>query len=522
MSQKYIGKSGTVYQTIEPALGKGGEGTVYGIVGMSQKALKVLFKNQRTESKHKKLLAMTETQLPTTALEQITWPVDAVYSNGEFVGYVMPIISAKEEELNVFHSDKYNLSLSEKITIAKNLCAAINSIHNIGQVCGDLNPKNIVVNPQTARVTLVDTDSYHITDSNTKTIYRCEVGMPEYLAPEIHQKLQYGQTLKNALLPTFTTYTDLFALSVHIFALLMNGCHPFSCGIENLSQSQQSVYFPQPIENIASGFSPFFQHKNGLSIPKYAPEIDSLPVYIRMLFLRCFSEGFKEPSMRPSCIEWYDALSKMQTELKKCSKNTKHEFSSHLSKCPWCELESKLSKTLALSPQRSPSVISNNITYQSSAKNTMNSNRISNASSNGAIQNTKNELGSEGIFWLITICVPLIFNILIQAAFGSQIMASIVGSKIDGIASWVADIITAIGPAGFVIMGLVGTLIYNLLLCKEAYNTGFTTEHYVFSFLMHLAGSISWIVLLFIISIILFIIIIAIIVAVVIGIISNL
>ena len=82
------------------------------------------------------------------------------------------------------YSDKYQCTLSEKITIAKNLCAALNSVHEAGQVCGDLNPKNIGVDPKGAKVTLLDTDSYHITDANAK-VYRCEVGMPEYLAREV-------------------------------------------------------------------------------------------------------------------------------------------------------------------------------------------------------------------------------------------------------------------------------------------------------------------------------------------------
>ena len=81
-------------------------------------------------------------RLSPSAMQQITWPVDVVYQNNQFVGYVMPIIR-NNEELNVMYSDKYTCTLSEKITIAKNLCAAINAVHNAGHICGDLNPKNI-------------------------------------------------------------------------------------------------------------------------------------------------------------------------------------------------------------------------------------------------------------------------------------------------------------------------------------------------------------------------------------------
>lgn len=169
-------------------------------------------------------------------MQQITWPTDVVYQNGKFAGYVMPKLSGAKE-LNVMYSDKYQYTLSEKITIAKNLCAALNSVHEAGQVCGDLNPKNIGVDPNEAKVTLLDTDSYHITDGNAK-VYRCEVGMPEYLACEVQGKIKNGNTLANAQLPTFSKETDLFALAVHIFALLMNGCHPFACAVNNGSSGK--------------------------------------------------------------------------------------------------------------------------------------------------------------------------------------------------------------------------------------------------------------------------------------------
>ena len=133
-----------------------------------------------------------------------------------------------------------------------------------------LTKKNIGVDPQSARVTLVDTDSYHITDSASSRVYRCEVGLPEYLPREIQEKMKNGQTLATASLPTFSKYSDLFALAVHIFALLMNGCHPFACARNNktnigpLSQSQPSVVVPQPIDNIVNGFFPFHTKKTVL------------------------------------------------------------------------------------------------------------------------------------------------------------------------------------------------------------------------------------------------------------------
>ena len=248
-------------------------------------------------------------------MKHVTWPKDVVYKNGRFAGYVMPKIS-NNKNLNIMYvPSKYNKDkFIKKIKIAMNLCAAIHSVHNAGQVCGDFNPNNITVNPYNGMVTLVDTDSYHITERNVNRnrVYRCEVGIPEYLAPEIHKKLKNNQTLSAVPLPTFTKQTDLFALAVHIFALLMNGCHPFASAIDanaiNLSKNSKSVAAPQPMENIRNGFFPFYMNRRGFTIPKYAPDFNQLPEKIRKLFIRAFVDGHKNPQIRPDTLEWYNAL----------------------------------------------------------------------------------------------------------------------------------------------------------------------------------------------------------------------
>lgn len=344
---EYIGVNGTRYTVVEPALGKGGEGAVYRILGVAGSVAKVFKKEKRTESRHRKLLIMLNTSMPDSATEQITWPKDVIYENGSFVGYIMPKIM-DSEELNVMYSDKYICTLPERITIAKNLCAAINSVHNVGHVCGDLNPKNIKVDPNTARVVLVDTDSYHITEKNGPRVYRCEVGLPEYLPREIQEKMRDGNRLETAPLPTFTRYTDLFALAVHIFALLMNGCHPFACAVDNgamniaqLTSSQPSVSAPQPIDNICTGFFPFQMKRNSITTPRYAPDYEYLPVKIRALFSKAFINGHNAPYERPDCIEWYQALEEMQTSLRYCDSNPTHMYPKNLSKCPWCEMENR-------------------------------------------------------------------------------------------------------------------------------------------------------------------------------------
>lgn len=344
----YKGLNGTNYTLIEPALANGGEGTVYEIANNPNSVLKVFHAKCRTDVRQRKLLAMVKSPIDKNALSQVTWPTDVVYDNGQFIGYVMPKIE-KNEDLNVMYSDKYSFPLYDKITMGMNLCAAINAVHNAGQVCGDLNPRNISVNPAKAIVTLVDTDSYHITDHSASKIYRCIVGLPEYLPREVQEKMSNGYDLLSAPLPTFTKNTDNFALAVHIFALLMNGCHPFACAkdsrtapINNLSVSRNSITVPQPIDNILNGYFPFQSNRQGLTTPLYAPEFNTLPKAIQDLFIKAFVDGHSDPSKRPGPVEWYNALKDYRGNLKTCSVNKSHMYLKSLNSCPLCEVNKRM------------------------------------------------------------------------------------------------------------------------------------------------------------------------------------
>lgn len=346
----FKGKSGRTYTAVEPPLGKGGEGTVYEVEGMPGYVLKIYAPEKRNEERLHKLTAMLASPLPDDAISQVTWPVDIVSLNKAFMGYVMPK-AAGGEELEVIYSDKYNKKFTyyQKISIAKNLCAALNSVHSAGQVCGDLNPNNIVVDPKTGLVTLIDTDSYHITDPAGGKIYRCTVGMPDYLPPELQKKMKGGMTLVNAPLPTFTKETDLFGLATHIFRLLMNGALPFSCAVDSTTaMSQGSVTAPQPIDNIANNFFPYFDKRPGIVIPPYAPPFNILPADLQRLFLRAFKDGHGNPKARPTPIEWFNALCALEKHLKQCGNEKNHYYPDNLCHCPWCEIDLRFAKTLNL------------------------------------------------------------------------------------------------------------------------------------------------------------------------------
>ncbi len=502
----FVGKNGKNYTSASQPLGKGGEGAVYSIVGMPDLVLKVYHEGKRTETRHRKLLAMLDSPLSPSAMNQVTWPVDVVYQNGSFMGYVMPAIK-NGEELNVLHTDKYICTLSEKITVAKNLCAAVNSVHNAGQVCGDLNPNNINIDPNSLFVTLLDADSYHITQESRT--YRCSVGLPEYLPREVQEKMKNGINLETAPLPTFSKYSDYFALAVHVFALLMNGCHPYACAVDNkvnispLSQRKPSVTAPQPIDNICNGFFPFEEKRTGFTAPVYAPDYNYLPKEIRNLFKRAFVDSNNDPEKRPDTVEWYNALDAMQKELKSCTQNNKHMYPDKVKKCPWCELENRPLPTqasLSATVTNTPAAYTSATVKPQPSARTYTTHSAPRASSNTSTATSGGITESAGMFWFLTLAISLIFQAVIHSAFGDSLISGVFGSGGGGIESLGIDLAIMIGPWGFVVFSVIGTLIYNFLWCSSGQLYGYKWYHYVLSVLTSIGFSVLYIPIVYLLS----------------------
>lgn len=373
MGKIYRGTSGAQYQIEEQRLAGGGEGSVFGIQGQPQFVAKIYKENRRTSEREQKLCHMIQYRLTPDQLKQITWPQDVLYDENGFAGYVMPRLDKTDSLVSIYSNgfdNKYDIRY--RVLAAINLCVALKTVHEMGQVCGDLNPQNICINLDTTdavngfHVTLVDTDSYHFT-ADGKT-YRCEVGLGDYIAPELQNKMAQGYDLKNVPLPSYTKETDLFALAVHIFTLLMNGCHPFACAKENnvkisdIAQIQEtsfrdSVVAPQPIENIKNGFFPFFDIKDGITTPIYAPAFQYLPEEIQVLFIRTFVEGYEDPSKRVTEDEWIAALKNTKFVKRECGANEAkkvHYFFEHNVVCPICATQERIVKLFGGAPVAPP------------------------------------------------------------------------------------------------------------------------------------------------------------------------
>lgn len=310
--------------TLMYELGKGGEASIYDLADYPNWVAKIY--HQPTPQQEAKLQAMLTTppEQPQTHIA-VAWPTDLLYTDRQFSGFLMPKISNSNLIFNVYNPVRrkqiypqftpYHLHL-----VAYNLAVATHTIHSIGHVIGDLNESNILVSPETL-VTLVDTDSFQITDAQG-LIYRCPVGKPEYTPPELQ-----GVDLKTV---NQTIEHDLFGLGVLLFQLLMGGFHPFT-GVLNSNFSVERV----DLYAIQQGWFPYGQ-TDALIPPPTAPPFTLLHPTLQHAFEQCFAGGFHEPTQRPTAWQWLQLLDEAIKLLVTCPRQPEHVYSSHWDDCPYC------------------------------------------------------------------------------------------------------------------------------------------------------------------------------------------
>lgn len=353
----YYGRNHKTY-TLGTRLGSGGEGEIYDIVGKPSLVAKIYFNskfnpapgnsNPRRNLKEKIETMLEQPVQPyVNGVLTVAWPQDLLLNQqGQFVGYVMPrvksthhIFAASRERERMQLYPHYTWKTS--IAIAYNLSLAVRTIHQSNSVIGDMNPNNIMIDEH-GHVTIIDTDSFNITNKKTGKVYKCSVGISEMLAPELQ-----GKNLANPR-SVFNEKTDDFSLAIHICTLLMNNCHPFGCTSFNISQSSTSTN--PVVYNIVRGNCPYVSHSK-VKASSDSPDFNMLPEYIRNLFDRTFkytsSTAIKSSTInkRPSAEEWQVALEKLlEDNMKTCKKHSPevHVYPASYHKCPWCAIKYKV------------------------------------------------------------------------------------------------------------------------------------------------------------------------------------
>ena len=222
--------------TVGRQLAGGGEGMVFEVTtpDMVLKAYKpeVLAKAPSLHDKLQALVANPPAEWREAASGHVTlaWPSQVVLQNGRFVGFLMPAVdTASSVELHRVANPSDRRTATGKtawmrgftwrylVHTAANLAHATSVLHKSGAVIGDFNERNVLVTSQ-ARVTLIDCDSMQFTAPGGQAFF-CRVGRPEFTPPEL-LNADWSKTFRH---PS----SDLFALAIHLYQLLMEGEHPF-------------------------------------------------------------------------------------------------------------------------------------------------------------------------------------------------------------------------------------------------------------------------------------------------------
>ncbi len=445
----------------EPALSSGGEGAVYEIYGYPNKVAKIYHDLKEAKLREHKITEMgkiSETFVFKSAqiTNDIAWPLSPLYDKvHNFVGFGMNRISAVTEldDLYIYPAkNNINVTIENKIDCLISLCAVIDGLHQTGQVFGDFNPNNIKIKSDWT-VSFVDADSYHVNSNGT--VYPCIVCAPGYVAPEVIKACK-GSTYEACKLSTFTKETDYFALAIHCFRMLMNGCHPYNC--ERHMKNIGSAPAPKSTDRrVEIGETPFFKVIPNFTVPHYAPSINSLPPYIVELFRKAFVDGHADPKKRPDAIEWRRALYKFKSELVQCDSSKAHYYWNGNLKCPYCEADERHSKKMfPFNRQASSSnAMSNNISGNGTALVAGNSSSSTyKAQKIAATQTPVTTTVSSGNavwFWVITLAM----SIAMLAIAAMELLPSCYWSCFE------EPILVQIGVWGSVISGIVGSCIYN-------------------------------------------------------------
>lgn len=413
-------------------LGAGGEGIVYEVLGDNSKVAKI-YKSDKFKTVNdrilmdKKLRAMIRMNIPVyvDGKLRLAWPLDILYQNGSMTGFIMPKIHAK---CKIFDIQRVNVknptdpvmkiypnyTWKYSVQFAYNLSWVVKYVHEKNIVIGDFNQNNIYVDTSTGAVILIDCDSFDIKDPMTGEHFRCEVGLPEMLAPEL-------QTVGNLKNGSFQKETDNFSLAIHIFRLLMRNADPFG-GIITTKRSVSSIPANVPILN---GECPYVRSIPGKVIPRWSPTLDMLPSSLQGLFNRTFNydstTARKRIQNRATASEWCNALAVLAApepnpSLQTCKYNYHHVYPKHNSYCPWCKCDNPPPPPPPPPPVQTKTTNTNTPSKQSGKTNANNNNQ----QSVSTIRNTKVRR-TPYLFYIILIA----FGLASGFAFGEIVSTSI-------------------------------------------------------------------------------------------------
>jgi serine/threonine protein kinase len=208
--------------------------------------------------------------------------------------------------------------------VAANLVDAVKLVHDRSVVFADFNPKNVLVDPTTRNVTMIDLDSALIAVPGPLYHVRSGLSYPGFLAPEL--LLGANGKLDKTRLPQTdrTKDADSFTLGTMLFTLLTDAPPYYAVPTTGTSDVHSED------DPIVRGVFPYGPARPpGFGPPQIARAFESLHSSLQHCFIQCFHTGYKEAHLRPSVTEWKIAIDTSTRDLKICGNGHWYSTESH-------------------------------------------------------------------------------------------------------------------------------------------------------------------------------------------------
>ncbi|HMU99349.1 MAG TPA: hypothetical protein PKA15_11235 [Chitinophagales bacterium] len=291
-------------------INEGGEGKIISLKKPYDHIVIKIYKEEKLNKLGNLLKNKVSSQISIKELfknTDIAWPQLEVYNeNGDWIGYAMkraigiPLSKLAHPNLQKKYFNDY--TREDVMQVLLSIINNVKILHRNDICLGDINLDNYLIEKDLKKVYLIDTDSYQV--KHNGNIFPCPVGKPE-MTPLEHQDKAFTQITRNI-------ESDLFSLGILFFQTLMRGRHPYDqIGGTNPVENLRSGNFPYGTGSIAPG-------QNG-SIPPGPWYViwSHLSHKVKGLFIRCFKDGVKDKSKRPTLIEWDEAFRFYLNDMKK-------------------------------------------------------------------------------------------------------------------------------------------------------------------------------------------------------------
>lgn len=287
--------------TLGDRLAEGGEAIVYKIKEMPTLLAKVYkAPSQVLTAKVRAMLSSPPRQDRRRPV--VVWPWDGLISKNDqttraviipYISESLTLLEVMTPKLRTVRSPGVNRLFLARV--ARNLAVAVNAVHSSGHVIGDLNEMNVLVRND-ASVVIIDSDSFSIWSGQQR--FPCEVGRPEYSAPELLRGTMLAQARSR--------HQDYFGLAILIFKVLMDGRHPF----DGRDMTDATIE-----DRIRRGRFPHALPVPPGLAPPPTQKLARLPGPVAQLFRRAFVDGDRRPDARPTPAEWERTLAQWEPQL---------------------------------------------------------------------------------------------------------------------------------------------------------------------------------------------------------------